>query len=605
MARVGKDYTLPPPPVALQPHPGGLVVEFPDPHGRPPQRLDFSAFAIDRPVMARELAMAFQYHYADKTAQTRRGVFQSGIAWWFRFLAVSGETTGNIGTSADITSPLLHAYIGWLHSQPIAGSSRAAYWSPLHQLLLWLRRNRPDLLAAELDIPRGRLFERDDSRGVQGALSRSDLDNVLAACRQDIDRIWADFQRGEELLATADLAGIATAKISDLDLSNLGTLLGVLKVRFGSLIPAGMLMRTRGAGLWTLARAIIAHGGATTVGRLLHADAETLLPFMVAIGAQTYANPEPLRLMHRDCMVEHLLLEGRLVVTWEKGRSSRSQRRSFLRDRSLSVPNLIDRVLAMTQPLVAHVPVYDRDKLFLSATRSTWRNAILVPKGTLAFHLAHFICRHQLRHADGTPLRLHFASLRITGLSLAHAALGYDVLKTQIVANHVSPRTTTRYVAQPAIRAAQSSNLAGLQAAFVLWVRKDPDEIVKTLGVTRATAADIAAGRNASASGFTCRNPLEGVAPGQQRGRLCTAWLGCFTCPNAVIPLDIDTLARLLRSRDALAAAKVTVASDRWGLLYGPKLEILERDILPRFPQNLLAAASGLVPSLSQMPPIE
>ena len=75
----------------------------------------------------------------------------------------------------------------------------------------------------------------------------------------------------------------------------------------------------------------------------------------------------------------------------------------------------------------------------------------------------------------------------------------------------------------------QSSNLAGLQAAFVLWVRKDPDEIVKTLGVTRATAADIAAGRNASASGFTCRNPLEGVAPGQQRGRLCTAWLGCFT----------------------------------------------------------------------------
>lgn len=422
---------------------------------------------------------------------------------------------------------------------------------------------------------------------------------------QEIDHIWSDFQRGEELLADTDLASIATATISELDLSDLGTLLAVLRVRFGSLIPAGTLMRTRGAGLWTLVRAIIDHGGATTVGRLLHADAEMLLPFILAIGAQTYANPEPLRLMRRDCMVEHLLLEGRWVVTWEKGRSSRSQRRSFLRDRSLSVPNLIDRVLAMTQPLVAHAPVYDRDKLFLSATRSTWRKVQLVPKGVLAFHLDRFICRHRLRHADGTPLRLNLASLRVSGLSLAHAALGYDVLKTQIVANHVSPRTTSRYVAQPEIRAAQSSNLARLQAAFVLWVRKDPDEIAESLGVTRETAVDIATGRNASASGFTCRNPFDGVAPGQQRGQLCTAWLGCFTCRNAVIPLDIDTLARLLRSREALAAARMTVAGDRWGLLYGPKLEILERDILPRFPQAIFAAAAGLAQSLPQLPPIE
>lgn len=605
MARVRKNYSLPALPAALPPRSGGLIVEFPDPHGRPPQRLDFSTFAIDRPIMARELAMAFRYHYADKRPETRRGVFQGGIISWFRFLAVSRETMAGTQSCADVTSALLHGYIGWLHAQPLAGSTCAAYWSPLHRLLLWLRRNRPDLLAADLDIPRGRLFQRDDGRCVQGALSRSELDGVLSACRQDIDRIWSDFQRGEELLAVTDLASIATAKISELDLSDLGTLLAVLKVRFGSLIPAGTLMRTRGAGLWTLVRAIIDHGGATTVGRLLHADAETLLPFILAIGAQTYANPEPLRLMRRDCMVEHLLLEGRWVVTWEKGRSSRPQRRSFLRDRSLSVPNLIDRVLAMTQPLVAHVPAYDQDKLFLSATRSTWRKVQLVPKGALSFHLERFICRHRLCHADGKPLCLNLASLRVSGLSLAHAALGYDVLKTQVVANHVSPRTTSRYVDQPVIREAQAGNLARLQAAFVLWVRKDPDEIAQSLGVTRATAVDIAEGRNASASGFTCRNPLDGIAPGQQRGRLCTAWLGCFTCPNAVIPLGVDTFARLLRSRNALVAARMTVAADRWDLLYAPKLEILERDILPRFPKHLLAEAAGLVASLPQLPPIE
>jgi hypothetical protein len=116
---------------------------------------------------------------------------------------------------------------------------------------------------------------------------------------------------------------------------------------------------------------------------------------------------------------------------------------------------------------------------------------------------------------------------------------------------------------------------------------------------------DIAKGLNATASGFTCRDPLAGIAPGQQRGRLCSAWLGCFTCPNAVIPLDVDTLARLLRSRDALIVARMTVAADRWDLLYAPKLEILERDILPRFPARFLSKAATLVPSLPQLPPIE
>jgi hypothetical protein len=42
---------------------------------------------------------------------------------------------------------------------------------------------------------------------------------------------------------------------------------------------------------------------------------ETIVPYMIAIGAQTYANAEALRLLRRDCMSEHLLLDGRVLVT--------------------------------------------------------------------------------------------------------------------------------------------------------------------------------------------------------------------------------------------------------------------------------------------------
>ncbi|MEL4382757.1 hypothetical protein, partial [Shewanella algae] len=96
---------------------------------------------------------------------------------------------------------------------------------------------------------------------------------------------------------------------------------------------------------------------------------------------------------------------------------------------------------------------------------------------------------------------------------------------------------------------------------------------------------------------------LAGVAEGQRKGELCTAWLGCFTCPNAVIPLNEDVLVRLLATRAALTDARAAMAPERWRLLYAPKLEILERDILPRFCEAMLEAVSRM--SLPQLPPVE
>src|SRR5262249_35347659 len=115
----------------------------------------------------------------------------------------------------------------------------------------------------------------------------------------------------------------------------------------------------------------------------------------------------------------------------------------------------------------------------------------------------------------------------------------------------------------------------------------------------------IISAQNVTASGFICADPLAGIAPGQSKGKVCTAWLGCFTCPNAVIPLEADTLARLIRMRDALREARARLAPDRWCLFYAPKLEILERDVLPRFPADVHAAAVERLATTPPVPPIE
>lgn len=215
-----------------------------------------------------------------------------------------------------------------------------------------------------------------------------------------------------------------------------------------------------------------------------------------------------------------------------------------------------------------------------------------------------FVARHGLVDQQGKPLCLTFASLRPTGLSLAHARLGHDVVKTQALANHADLNQTKRYVSQPVIQAEQTGMIARLQGRFVEAVRGGGVPAEQGGQQAAAPEEEINA-RNATASGFICRDPLSGIAPGQRKGKLCTFWLGCFTCRNAVIPLEAETLARVLRTRQALVEARPRVALDRWQLLYAPQLEIIERDILPEFPADVRAAASAMVDRMPELPLVE
>jgi hypothetical protein len=93
------------------------------------------------------------------------------------------------------------------------------------------------------------------------------------------------------------------------------------------------------------------------------------------------------------------------------------------------------------------------------------------------------------------------------------------VLKTQVLANHASPDTTRRYVDRPVVRAAQAIELGRLQGRFVAAVRSGD----LSLPSKRGESEPIISAQNATASGFICVDPLAGIAPGQSKGKLCTA----------------------------------------------------------------------------------
>jgi hypothetical protein len=602
MRRRRKDYGIVKPSEHIVRQPGNLIVNFLDASGALAQSFDFSVHA-SRPIMAAELAFAFRNHLADKSEETRGVTFRRGVRNWFRFLDTHARSGAAAASMTEVDTNTLNAFIAWLNQRPISKGTRQAVWSSFKQLVAWLQRHRSDLMHPELELPFNPFPRRCAEAKPREALCKAELAAVLAAARSDIDASWRTFQDGRAALARVDRQSIAAeTDLYRLNLNDLGVLLAVLTDRYSGLVPPVRDSLVKGTGFWRLHRAILDRGGRSAVARFLHATPATLIPYMIAIAAQTFANPEGLRLMRRDCMSEHALLQGRVVVTWTKGRSNRPQRRSFLRDKSFSVPNLIDRVLALTEPLLPHVSSGERQLLFLCGNVTGGSRRIgVIPQGPMSKHVRLFAERHGLRGANGKPLALALANLRTTGLTHAHVALGHDVLKTQALANHASPDTTRRYVDRPVVRTAQAIELGRLQARFVAAIRSGD----MSLPSKRGEPSQIISAQNATASGFICADPLAGIAPGQSKGKLCTAWLGCFTCPNAVIPLEADALARLLRMREALGEAKARLAPDRWHLFYAPKLEILERDVLPRFPAAVHAAAAERLATTPAVPPIE
>src|SRR6202022_3097217 len=101
--------------------------------------------------------------------------------------------------------------------------------------------------------------------------------------------------------------------------------------------------------------------------------------------------------------------------------------------------------------------------------------------------------------------------------------------------------TTVSYVESPEVQAQNRFRVATLQSAFLGHVR-DPGTVrtsaagaIGPPSEAIAHAGNFPAGEAVSMFGFSCLDPFSGIAPGTRPGELCTNFLGCLTCPNAIL----------------------------------------------------------------------
>jgi hypothetical protein len=451
-------------------------------------------------------------------------------------------------------------------------------------LLQWLARCRPGVLGA-LHFPFNPFPWRNrDSRRTQ-KLSAQALRAILRACERDIKALRAQRDRAERERA-ATRSGDSECR--------LGALLEAIDQRYGGVIPTHDALT--GSADHSLRRALIQHGGTKGVAPYLYPSAESLLPYYLAILIHTAGNPQPIAELSCNCLQSIPLLDDRQLLIWTKRRAGTVQRRSFRSSDPFEPPALVGEIIEWTRRLRPHASKSARDRLLLFKGMrgvSTWS------AGMAKYALRNdFLARHGLPHFS-------LASIRPSVLSAFYRASG-DLRQVKAVANHQQVGTTVRYVEAPEVQAQHRVRIAALQGAFLGHINP-PSGAERTDIAPQASALSpfppvVPRGPAVSMFGFDCTDPLAGIAPDTHQGELCTNFLGCFTCPNAIITADAASLARLLQARDHLRAAAGQIHPMRWEAIYAPLLRILEQDILMRFTVGELASAARLQSALPALP---
>lgn len=546
--------------------------------------IDFTSLHMPEDVRL-ALAEAFWAHYGVQSADTIK-------AHWFhvrtfdRFVRESGAVKG----LPDMNRGMLGRYVEWLNTQcrldgrPRGKGSRSAPYIALRKMLQWLARCRPGTIAS-IDFPFSAFPDRDRDNQPYRKIGADQLRAILDACEADIGRI-----RSQRETAAAQRS------VTDGSLDSLGGLLEHIVRHFDGIVPTAAELRQPGHHRVEVALARL--GGQRHVEPCLYPRSESLLPYYLAMLIHTAGNPEPIAGLQRDCLQSVPLLDDRQVLVWRKGRTPHLQRRTFSSAAAFEPPALVREILQWNERLRPLAPASLRDRLFLFKAKG--RHAVTVlARSIVKYGLKRFCARH------GLPA-FSPASIRPSVLSAFYRTSG-DLRQVRTVANHVRLATTMRYVEAPEVQILHRARVAALQSAFVGHIGGSrTDGPAADMGETAQVPLDAPPSpprtQAVSLFGFGCNDPLAGTAPGTRSGELCVNFMGCFTCPNAIITADPVSVARLLQARDHLRAAAAALHPARWQAVYAPLLHILEEDILPRFAARELAAAEQRLEQLTPLP---
>jgi hypothetical protein len=532
--------------------------------GMPPYVLDFSELGLAFEV-ARGFRRALEAEMGHTSVDTQSKAFSA-----LRKLSQCLQDLGLRGQS-PLPKDTLSRFANWLDASTL-GPSAQVNLTKVRQLTAWCERNTPGVIAKNADLV-VRKIRRLRFEPARDGLPEIAVKDVLRACYDDIERI--ELERGQIRKILSGMVGSPKEREFLLLTRDL--------VRAGKGQFARQHVYHRSGG--SIVRRIGDFGGSRTIAHLTYLSPRDILPFLVAILAQSSGNPESIKRAEAECIFSHPVRDDIERIIWLKKRSSGEQFADFPKAKKWSAPDLVRRLNALTVGLRHRAVLSSQGKLFI-CYRWYSRSIGMPGRAAMLEELRAFIVRNSL-----PPFQ--FKDLRRTGGQFVQAVHG-KVQDAQRHLNHESTTTTQRYTRTQLVADQDDQIIHAHQVQFVRLAKYGNHRgSASTVG---SPDFDIPAEGMETIFGFRCKDPLAGVAPGSIRGSMCLQFFSCASCPGAFIPLDdVDVVAKLLSAADVLNEAKgrslVEGWQKRYEAVYESSRRLIEETFLPAISQAILERA--------------
>lgn len=330
-------------------------------------------------------------------------------------------------------------------------------------------------------------------------------------------------------------------------------------------------------------------------------SAQHLIPFMVLIAARTGMNTFSLYGLERDCLTPHELDDDLFYCVWDKPRAGKQQRQLH-RAGGRSHTGVVDLIRFMemyTEPLAAQAEPPERTKLFLYFS-AMW-NRIVSPSTTcgdgFVVNFQQFAERHELPHFT-------LVNMRPSAATQLYLDTGGNLRKVQQFLQHARLSTTVRYLLNSITAPFHARVIQGAQEKMLARITAVPEKRATGAGhlnLPPAQARKIASGRFDTGVG-SCRNPYDSPQPGEEKGRPCTSFHACFSCPNGL--WFLEDLPQVIATRDRFLSYQSGMKPGDWEMVYGESVRIINNQIIAAFRPDQIKAATEKAEALAHVPMI-
>lgn len=583
---------------------GSAQLIFPLSNGRI-QEINISSWTRF-PKMMPPFCDAALLHCTPLSPRSRIQFAQSLSNGWFEYLSTldNGVSLG----LEDIDSSLINSFTVWLNQTDERGkakwavSTRSARRESLLKTISALRAiEKWSSHAPSLHVRKNPWPGRSRAHSPTPVLNDQDWESLYLCCLEEAKETVSMVEEGRRIIERT-LPLLPDRPCSREELRDFNICLAEVSRCYTGAIPFVDDIREDHPALWS---ALIKRHSLVEITKYLYPQAQFLIAFALLLAIRLQANvTQLLGSEFRDFSQQYVFGIERLVWRKFKPRAGKFQHRSYVASDDIDNPaRIISFLRGWTSRLRQDAPPKLVDSVFLfvpkggtpdgspARTVSCLLNDPEKASVSSAWHyeLTRFVKRHNLPSFTAKVVR-------ITGLDKVDAMFSGDIRAKMAAGGQSSSDTVLNHYNSGAARSRNEHRIG---------------EMVEMMNRSRQSSLRIDPRANepqddagCATPGWYCLDPYSSPIPGQQQGKLCSAYGACPECPHAQVRVESAyALARLEQLRAEICNSQSYLDSHRWLAAWAPRLRKLDKYWLPLFPKSVITAAKNV--ALDPLPPLE